>query len=47
MICRTVKHLVRDLQEAVPHIRGLVDAGIIDLAAFDYPGFNNGCEIIP
>ncbi|MFA4956539.1 MAG: TIGR04084 family radical SAM/SPASM domain-containing protein [Candidatus Methanoperedens sp.] len=47
MICRTVKHLVRELQEAVPHIRGLVDAGIINMSAFDYPEFNNGCEIIP
>jgi len=47
MICRTVKHLVKELQEALPHIRRLVDAGVIDLTAFDYPGFNNGCEIIP
>jgi putative peptide-modifying radical SAM enzyme len=47
MICRTVKHLVMELQEAVPHIQGLIDAGVIDTAAFDYPGFNNGCEIIP
>jgi len=47
MICRTVKHLVMELQEAVPHVKALIDAGIIDIAAFDYPEFNNGCEIIP
>jgi putative peptide-modifying radical SAM enzyme len=47
MICRTVKHLVRELQEALPYVRELIDAGVIDVAAFDYPKFNNGCEIIP
>jgi hypothetical protein len=36
-----------ELQEALPHIRGLVDAGVIEMSAFDYPEFNNGCEIIP
>ena len=47
MICRTVKHLVMELQEAVPQVRRLVDKRIIDMSAFDYPEFNNGCEIIP
>ena len=47
MICRTVKHLIMELQETVPHVHALIDAGIIDMSTFDYPEFNNGCEIIP
>jgi radical SAM protein with 4Fe4S-binding SPASM domain len=47
MICRTVKHLVMELQEALPHVWALIDAGVIGIAPFDYPEFNNGCEIIP
>jgi putative peptide-modifying radical SAM enzyme len=47
MICRTVKHLVIELQEALPHVQRLINAGIIELEAFDYPELNNGCEIIP
>jgi radical SAM protein with 4Fe4S-binding SPASM domain len=47
MICHTVKHLVMELQDALPHIRALIGAGIVEIAAFDYPEFNNGCEIIP
>lgn len=47
MICSTVRHLVKELQEAVPQIKGLVETGVLDLSDFAYPEFNNGCEIIP
>ena len=47
LICSTVRHLVNELQMAVPQVRVLIDAGILDMADFEYPGFNNGCEIIP
>jgi uncharacterized protein len=47
LICRTVKHLIMELKKAAPHVLRLIDAGIIDMSAFDYPEFNNGCEIIP
>jgi len=47
LICRTVKHLVRELEDAAPRVRELIERGIIRRNEFDYPGFNNGCEIIP
>lgn len=47
LICSTVKHLVGDLQGALPQVRGLIDRGVIGKKEFDYPVFNNGCEIIP
>lgn len=47
MICRTVKHLVLELQDALPHVRALIESGVIEKSAFNYPEFNNGCEIIP
>ncbi len=46
-ICATVKNLVSELQAELPRIQALVDGGRIRDADFDYPGFNNGCEIIP
>ncbi|MFA4936057.1 MAG: SPASM domain-containing protein, partial [Candidatus Methanoperedens sp.] len=47
MICSTVRHLVKELQEALPQIQELIYAGVIEKSDFDYPEFNNGCEIIP
>ncbi|HMB46189.1 MAG TPA: TIGR04084 family radical SAM/SPASM domain-containing protein [Candidatus Methanoperedens sp.] len=47
MICSTVRHLVKELQETLPHIRELIETGVIAGSDFDYPEFNNGCEIIP
>jgi putative peptide-modifying radical SAM enzyme len=47
MICSTVRHLVRELQEALPQVRELIGKGVVRCEDFDYPEFNNGCEIIP
>ena len=47
MICSTVWHLIKELQETLPHIQILINKGIIGKSDFDYPEFNNGCEIIP
>jgi uncharacterized protein len=47
LICSTVRHLVRKLKAAVPNIQDLIDKRIIERKEFDYPEFNNGCEIIP
>ncbi len=46
-ICRTVRHLVAEMREALPSIQTLVREGAVSLGDFDYPEFNNGCEIIP
>lgn len=46
-VCGTVRHLVAELQTALPRVRALVDGGRVRAADFDYPEFNNGCEIIP
>ncbi|GFO97348.1 radical SAM domain protein [groundwater metagenome] len=47
LICSTVKHLVRELEDAAPRVRELIKSGVIRANEFDYPEFNNGCEIIP
>ncbi len=47
LICSTVKQLVRELEAALPDIRELIERDVVERMDFDYPGFNNGCEIIP
>lgn len=47
LICKTVKHLVRELQKVLPHVRELIENGTLNRSDFEYPEINNGCEIIP
>ncbi len=47
LICSTVRHLVGELDTALPHIREMIGCGVIGRKEFQYPEFNNGCEIIP
>ena len=47
LICRTVKHLASEMERILPIVRRLIDEGLVQRAAFAYPEFNNGCEIIP
>ncbi|MFW9848013.1 MAG: TIGR04084 family radical SAM/SPASM domain-containing protein [Candidatus Thorarchaeota archaeon] len=46
-ICKTVKHLINSLREILPDVKNLIQNETISLEDFDYPEFNNGCEIIP
>ena len=46
-ICSTVRHLVRELQDALPQVRNLIENGSVSRSDLEYPEFNNGCEIIP
>ncbi len=46
-VCLTVKHLINELRLIVPDVRELLEKEIVSLSDFDYPEFNNGCEIIP
>jgi putative peptide-modifying radical SAM enzyme len=45
-VCSTVRNLVEALNEALPSVRALIDAGIIHLDDFEYQKYN-GCEIVP
>lgn len=47
LICATVRHLVWELQAAAPRIQELINSGVLERKDFEYPEFNNGCEIIP
>ncbi len=47
IICSTIRHLIHELQEALPEIRALLEEGAVAGSEFQYPEFNNGCEIIP
>ncbi len=47
LICTTVRHLVNELVSVLPTIKELIERGVIATSDFDYPEFNNGCEIIP
>lgn len=47
LICTTVGHLVGELHNALPRVVKLIEKGTVRRSDFDYPEFNNGCEIIP
>jgi putative peptide-modifying radical SAM enzyme len=47
LICTTVRHLVKELQNALPRVQELISNGSVDRSDFEYPELNNGCEIIP
>jgi putative peptide-modifying radical SAM enzyme len=46
-VCEVSRHLFRALEKHVPKIGQLIKSGNISSNAFDYPEFNNGCEIVP
>ncbi len=46
-ICLTVRHLVHELEYVAPQVRELIRSRVIRADEFEYPEFNNGCEIIP
>lgn len=46
-VCGTIRHLVDVLRQSENEIQQLIDAGVIELTDFQYPEYNNGCEIIP
>jgi len=46
-VCGTVKHLISELLSIKQDILALLEKGIISKQEFDYPKYNNGCEIIP
>jgi putative peptide-modifying radical SAM enzyme len=46
-VCGSVKHLVASFRRHVPAVRRLIEEGVVSIEDFNYPEFNNGCEIIP
>lgn len=46
-VCATTKHLINEIRKEVPRIHGYIDEGLIEIESFNYPEYNNGCEIIP
>ncbi|MCF2144620.1 MAG: TIGR04084 family radical SAM/SPASM domain-containing protein [Candidatus Heimdallarchaeota archaeon] len=46
-VCGTVKHLINSLRQITPEVRQLIADGVLSLDDFNYPQYNNGCEIIP
>jgi len=46
-ICDTTRHMINELRKQVPLARELIQSGVLEQSAFDYPEINNGCEIIP
>ncbi|HVP94257.1 MAG TPA: TIGR04084 family radical SAM/SPASM domain-containing protein [Methanoregulaceae archaeon] len=46
IVCKTVRHLFRSLQEALPAVTELIENGSLARDAFSHTKFN-GCEIIP
>lgn len=46
-VCDTVRHLIESLRIEMPHVRELIEKGIVNEEDFNYPEFNNGCEIVP
>jgi uncharacterized protein len=46
-VCGSVKHMISELKAIKSEVQSLIAKGVISRSEFDYPGFNNGCEIIP
>ena len=46
LVCGTVRHLIRSLQETLPVVNGLIEDGSVTRDSFLHTKFN-GCEIIP
>jgi putative peptide-modifying radical SAM enzyme len=46
-ICNVSRHLFNTLRKYVPDVQNLIDTGVISNTVFEYPEFNNGCEIVP
>ena len=46
-ICEVSKHLFETLRSFVPDVRQHISEGTIAIETFDYPKYNNGCEIVP
>ena len=46
LICKSIKHLISELQGALPEIKKLIDKKIISQKDFDYEKYF-GPEIIP
>ncbi|NHJ02736.1 MAG: TIGR04084 family radical SAM/SPASM domain-containing protein [Candidatus Heimdallarchaeota archaeon] len=47
LVCSTVKHLINELKRIEPEIRQMIKEKILLEKQFNYPEFNNSCEIIP
>ncbi len=47
LVCRTVKHLVYEMDKILPGVIDLIKRGVIDESSLLYPKFNNTLEIIP
>lgn len=45
-VCKTVRNLIEAIQQEIPRIKSLIDAGWIKLEDFNFTRYN-GCEIIP
>ena len=46
-ICGITRYLIGSLNDLLPVVRSLIERGIVSLDDFNYPHYNNGCEIIP
>ena len=46
-VCELTKHLISELKRVAPRVKELISNGKISIEDFDYPMYNNGCEIIP
>ncbi|MBI4393045.1 MAG: TIGR04084 family radical SAM/SPASM domain-containing protein [Euryarchaeota archaeon] len=47
LVCRTVKHLIAEMEDARPKVDALMAAGRVTREEIAYPPFNNTTEIIP
>jgi len=47
LVCKTVKHLIKELKMIKSEVKKLIERGIISIDQFDYPTYNNTTEIIP
>jgi radical SAM protein with 4Fe4S-binding SPASM domain len=46
-VCDITRHLISELRRHAPRVKELIESGTVSIEDFNYPVYNNGCEIIP
>ena len=47
LVCKTVRHLISELKRVQPIVEQMISRNKIKIESFNYPRFNNSCEVIP
>ncbi|KAH3757740.1 radical SAM domain protein [Pelomyxa schiedti] len=46
-VCQTVRHIIKLMEDLLPHVQRAIASGRVTLEQFHYPRYNNSIEVIP